>query len=144
MVSEYTNRFSSSQATIIAQMNFGTEWSYAYNELDFPLNLMVKLKQWSDVVYNGIIGTINKQGYAAFRPFNIKHVFRHNLIDKGVIAVLQSVIESDTPKRQWPGSQFAISTPQARAVLSVANAKGIWWMLASHKEALGEKAFSSH
>ncbi|KXT04822.1 hypothetical protein AC578_9668 [Pseudocercospora eumusae] len=137
----YVNSFSASQGTILAEMNFGVEWSYTNYDLDlqFPRDKIVPLKQWSDVMFNAMKDIISRQGPDAFKNFNIEHVFQHNLIDDDVLAVLKSVIQSDSLDRQdkrWPGYQFDISTPQARAVLSVANAKGVWWMLGSHKNEL--------
>ncbi|EME86472.1 uncharacterized protein MYCFIDRAFT_181964 [Pseudocercospora fijiensis CIRAD86] len=58
---------------------------------------MVQLKQWSDLVFNGFTETIKKLGNQAF---NINHVFQHNVIDDGVLAVLKSVIESDSLDRE--------------------------------------------
>lgn len=123
---KYQNMFNVDGGAIIAQNNHGPNSRGPRTELP--------LKQYSDVVF------LAWQKHAGKRVKNLKYVFRYYIVNTQTRSVLQSVLDKrEKDSVAWPGVKISMAEADGQAVLRTPNGYGVAYLLAQHKEQLGEK-----
>ena len=98
-----------------------------------------KFRRWSDLVWF----VWAKQ--AGEEAGNLRYIFRDNVINSDTKGVIDQIfkIPRNTFDQPWPpgpGKTFDVATTDAgKALLGTPHGSGIAWMMADHKDTLGER-----
>ena len=130
----YQNVFNVKSGVIIADSNFGPDYEKRFGTAAET----VPLKQYSDVVF------LAWQKQAGDNIKNLKHVFRHKIVNPATQNLLTAVLDKRNEKlKTWPGTKISMVESDARAILGTSNGHGVAYLLAQHKEQLGVKVIDS-
>ncbi|KAF2713382.1 hypothetical protein K504DRAFT_136464 [Pleomassaria siparia CBS 279.74] len=105
---------------------------------DPPKDQLPKLRSMSDLMYAGWIWD---DGVPAAKWKEIKYLFSNQITNADTNEVIMRVLKSKGMKDlpQWPGVTFPITDVEGQALLGTPNAVGYGYLLAQHKDQLGNK-----
>ncbi|KAM0718204.1 hypothetical protein Q7P37_006536 [Cladosporium fusiforme] len=128
----------------IAALDSRSPWSTGRDRnprVDGKVNAFPPLKQWSDetfLVYKDICKGDPK------KMANLKGVLRHSITNTDTKRALHEYMGKanelqDGRPKEWPGTMFKLDDDGFRVALGVPNGKGVAYLLATNREALGWK-----
>jgi hypothetical protein len=128
----------------IAAMDNASPWKTGRNmnpTVDGRARPFPPLKQWSDAVF-----LIYKDfcGSDPVKMKKLKGVLRHNVVNTNAKQVLHEFMEKhgdleDNRPKTWPGTEYNLGDDGFTVALGVPNGKGVAYLLATHRDALGWK-----
>jgi hypothetical protein len=128
----------------IAAMDNASPWKTGRNmnpTVDGRARPFPPLKQWSDAVF-----LIYKDfcGSDPVKMKKLKGVLRHNVVNANAKQVLHEFMEKhgdleDNRPKIWPGTEYNLGDDGLTVTLGVPNGKGVAYLLATHRDALGWK-----
>jgi hypothetical protein len=128
----------------IAAMDNASPWKTGRNmnpTVDGRQRSFPPLKQWSDalfLIYNDFCGS------DPVKMKKLKGVLRHNVVNTNAKQVLHEYMEKhghleDNRPKTWPGTEYNLGDDGFTVALGVPNGKGVAYLLATHRDALGWK-----
>lgn len=128
----------------IAAMDNASPWKTGRNAnptVDGRARPFPPLKQWSDAVF------LIYKDFCGGDPVKMKKLkvcLRHNVVNTRAREVLHEYMEKhgdleDGRPKTWPGTEYKLGDDGFFVALGVPNGKGVAYLLATHRDALGRK-----
>ncbi|KAK4500413.1 hypothetical protein PRZ48_008602 [Zasmidium cellare] len=141
---KYHELYNPMQGAIIAYRNYGPA-KYASLDKGWGDAPLPGLKQWSDVVYLSWADITTPE-----ERRGLKYVVRSSVQNQDTLDVVERALKksgiSSGRAPAWPGYTFKPEGRDLRpfqAVLGTPNASGVAWLLAQHREDLGNKTITA-
>ena len=129
------NVFNTKVGFILAYNNFSPAWMVRTKENA----ILPDIRAWSDVVFL----EWQKQAQANGHDVQgLKYVFRFEVVNLETVMTTKRAAGISF-KADWPGITFSMSDERGQAMLGTPNGAGIGYLLATHKEQLGDKAIET-
>ncbi|KAL8695434.1 MAG: hypothetical protein Q9218_000012 [Villophora microphyllina] len=142
---QYLQTYIPTSGTIIASENISPQQAIAMYRRDNGLpaytptqyrDFVPKLQRWSDLAW--FVWAQKAGGEQG----NLRYIFRDNVINNDTKGVIDQVfkIPSYSFDLKWPGKTFDVATTDdGKALLGTPHGSGIAWILADHKDVLGNR-----
>lgn len=104
---------------------------------DSPAEEIPALHHWSDVAFL----QYSSAATTSELPLPLNYIFRNTITNPDTFAITSHVLVKQGYKdyEEWPGVIFDVDSEEGRAILGTPSGSGIVWLLAQHKQQLGEK-----
>jgi hypothetical protein len=105
--------------------------------------ILPKLQHWSDVAFLQW-QSLSDEGVIP----DLKYIIRSHIQNADCVGIIKSNILPTLRQKlnrrtswlpMWPGIDFDMTSEEAKALLGTPNGSGVAWLLAQHKEELGQK-----
>ena len=131
----YMNIFNTRIGYTVAYNNFGAAWMVRNSEN----KILPDIRAWSDVVFLEWKTQAQANGHDVQ---GLKYVIRYEIVNPSTVLIAERAAGL-WRRAGWPGLTFFMDDDRARAVLGTPNGAGVAYLLATHKEQLGDKTIES-
>ena len=101
--------------------------------------MLPDIRAWSDVVFLEWQAQAQDNGHDVQ---GLKYVFRYEVVNPNTVVIVEQAT-GRLRRSLWPGLTFPMSDERGRAILGTPNGAGVAYLLATHKEQLGDKTIES-
>jgi hypothetical protein len=130
----YESMYSSSAGYIIAVDSWSPDYELKKLRKKKPglPDVLPDVYRWSDITF------IEWKTQAGERIKELHYVFQANIMNQESKMVIERAAGGPN-NLQWPGKVFEMASSEGRAILGSPNGRGVAFLLATHKELLGQR-----
>lgn len=130
----YESMYSSSAGYIIAVDSWSPKFELEKERKRKPYlpDVLPDVYRWSDITF------IEWKTQAGARIKELHYIFQSNIMNQESKMVIERAA-GGLNNLQWPGKIFEMASSEGRAILGSPNGRGVAFLLATHKEQLGQR-----